>query len=315
MPQQSLSLEANGNYWGGEVNLDSAEVQFVVDGALRATQLETGESQIGKGLPVASLPALEGDSNLEIAQVELTRTTVMLLNNSRPPFDDPLVRKAIQQAVDTQAIVDGVYEGAGTPAVGPFGPDTGWAPEGAAPVAQDLDEARSLLDQAGVNPESLTFELQAYIDRSELPDAAAVIQAQLAELGIKVRVKAGQEGAALEPDWLSGDYDATLLSRGYLVDVADPGGYLSADWLCEGIYNIAHYCDPATAEMIQDAVAIEDTDERNAAYQELAAKLPEEAASVWLLHENAIWGIETSVENFQPHPLDQYVLTSGLSLS
>ena len=87
-------------------------------------------------------------------------------------------------------------------------------------------EARSLLDQAGVDPESLTFELQAYIDRPELPDVATVIQAQLAELGIKVEIKSGQ-ASSLEPGWLEGDYDATLLSRGYLTDLADPGGYLS----------------------------------------------------------------------------------------
>ena len=55
---------------------------------------------------------LEGMATWRIPEVELTRTTVMLLNNSRPPFDDPLVRQAIQKAVDTQAIVDGIYEGA-----------------------------------------------------------------------------------------------------------------------------------------------------------------------------------------------------------
>jgi len=314
VPQQSLSLEANENYWGGDVTLDSAEVRFVADGAARATQLLAGEVQIAKSLPVANLATLEGDSNLEVHQLGLRRTTVMMLNTSRPPFDEPLVRQAIQKAVDTQAIVDGVYEGAGTAAVGPFGPDTGWAPEGAEAVSADLDEARALLEQAGVDPESLTFELQAYVERPELPDVAAVIQAQLAELGVKVRIKTG-ESAGLEPGWLEGDYDATLLSRGYLVDVADPGGYLVSDWTCEGSYNIAQYCDPDTDQQIQDAVGIEDTDDRNAGYQELATKLQGEAASVWLLHENAVWGIQKSVENFQPHPLDMYVLTAGLSLS
>jgi peptide/nickel transport system substrate-binding protein len=130
VPRQSLSLEANADYWGGEVNLDSAEVRFVIDGAARATQLQSDEAHIAKSLPVANLATLEGDSNLEIHQRELARTTVMLLNNSRPPFDDPLVRQAIQQAVNTQAIVDGVYEGAAVPAVGPVGPGTNWAPEG-----------------------------------------------------------------------------------------------------------------------------------------------------------------------------------------
>ena len=72
--------------------------------------------------------------------LELAPTTVMLLNNSRPPFDERLVRQGIQHAVDTQAVLDGVYEGTGVPAVGPFGPDTDWASEGAEAAAQDLDE-------------------------------------------------------------------------------------------------------------------------------------------------------------------------------
>jgi peptide/nickel transport system substrate-binding protein len=289
-------------------------VRFVVDGATRTTQLQAGEVHIAKSLPVANLTALEGDSNLEIHQLGLARTTVMLLNNSRPPFDNPLVRQAIQKAVDTQAIVEGIYEGSGQPAVGPFGPDTDGAPEGAEPVAPDLEEARSLLEQAGVDPKSLTFELQAYIDRPELPDVATVIQAQLAELGIDVKIKSG-ESAALEPDWLEGNFDATLMSRGYMTDVADPGGYLLSDWTCDGGYNIAHYCDPETDQMIQDALAIADTEERNAAYQELATKLQDEAASVWLLHENAVWGTQAGVKGFKPHPLDSYVLTADLSLS
>jgi peptide/nickel transport system substrate-binding protein len=313
VPQQSLALEANENYWGGDVALDTAEVRFVVDGATRATQLQAGEVHIAKSLPVANLSALEGDSNVEVHQLGLARTTVMLLNNSRPPFDDPLVRQAIQTAVDTRAIVDGVYEGAGTPAVGPFGPDSDWAPEGAEPIAPNLEEARSLLQQAGVDLESLTFELQAYVDRPELPDVATVIQAQLAELGVEVKIKAG-ESAGLEPGWLEGDYDATLLSRGYLTDVADPGGSLLSDWTCEGDYNIAQYCDRESEQMIEDALGIEDAAARAEAYREIAAKLQGEAASVWLLHENAVWGTQAGLEGFQPHPLDSYVLTAGLSL-
>ena len=312
-PGESLTLEANDDYWGGDVALDSAEVRFVVDGATRATQLQTGEAQIAKTLPVANLAALEGDDKLAIFELPLNRTTVMLLNNSRPPFDDPLVRQAIQYAVDTQAIVDGVYEGSGDPAVGPFGPSTDWAPEGAAPTPVDLDEARALLDQAGVDPESLSIELIAYNDRPEFADVAAVIQDQLGQLGVTVKIKSA-EAAAVEPDALAGDFDAYLLSRGYLVDVAEPGGYLVSDWTCEGGYNIAHYCDSETDQMIADAVSIEDEAARSDAYAELAEKLQSEAASVFLIHEHGVYGTQADVANFEPHPLEYYVLTADLAV-
>ena len=69
VPRESLSLEANEDYWGGEVALDSAEVRFIIDGAARATQLQTGEAQIAKSLPVANLATLEGDDNLAITEL------------------------------------------------------------------------------------------------------------------------------------------------------------------------------------------------------------------------------------------------------
>jgi peptide/nickel transport system substrate-binding protein len=313
-PQQSLTLKANDKYWGGDVSLATAEVRFIVDGGTRATQLQSGEAHIAKSIPVANLSILKGDSNLAISELELTRSTVMLLNNSRPPFNDPLVRRAIQQAVDTQAIVDSVYEGSAVAAVGPFGPSTDWAPEGATAVTRKVDEARALLDQAGVDPKSLSIELMAYNDRPELGDVAAVIQNQLRELGVDVKIRGG-EYAGLEPDMLSGNFDAALLSRGYLVDVADPGGYLISDWTCDGGYNIAQYCDRKTDQLIEDAVAIKEADKRAQAYAEIATKLQSEAASVWLLHEKAAWGTQAGVKNFQAHPLDYYVLTAGLALS
>lgn len=312
-PRRSLSLEANEDYWDGAPTIATAEVRFVIDGATRATQLQTGEAQIARSLPAASLSRLEGDSNVEINELALSRTTVMLLNNSRPPFDDPQVREAIQHALDREAIVASVYEGTGQPAVGPFSPESPWAPEGAEVPSFDPDEARSLLDQAGVDPESLTIDLLAYNDRPEFADLAAVIQEQLAQIGIKVKIRTG-DYASLEPDMLSGNYDAALLSRGVLVDVADPGGYLSSDWTCDGSYNIAQYCSEETDAMIQDAVTIEDLDQRNAAYQDIAERLQSEAASAFLLHESAVWGVGADVEGFEPHPLDYYVLTADLAL-
>jgi len=311
---QSLSLKANKSYWGGKVKIGSAEVRFVADGATRTTQLQTGEAQIVRGIPAASLASVKGDDQVQTAKIALPRTTVMLLNDKRPPFDNPLVRQALQQAIDPKGIIDGVYEGMGQPAVGPFSPGTAWAPAGAQAVGNNLDQARSLLEQAGVDPKSLSFELQTYVDRPELPDAAAVIQAQLAKLGIKVKVKSG-EAAGLEPGWLEGKFDATLFSRGYLVDVADPGGYLVSDWTCDGSYNIAHYCDKQTDQMIKDAVATADKDARNQKYGEIAARLQSQAASIFLLHEEATWGLRANITGFKPHPLDYYVLTAGLGLS
>ena len=114
-PRQSLSLERNEDYWGGDVATATAEVRFVADGATRVTQLQTGEAQIASAIPAVSLSTLEGDSNIQVDSLQAPRTTVMLLNNSRPPFDDPLVRQALQHAIDLEAIAGSVYEGGAVP--------------------------------------------------------------------------------------------------------------------------------------------------------------------------------------------------------
>ena len=313
VPRQSLTLERNDDYWDGKPAIATAEVRFIVDGATRTTQLQAGETHIAQSIPAANLSMVKGDSNIEVEQETVDRTTAMLLNNSRPPFDDPLVRRAIQHAIDLEAIVASVYAGTGQPAVGPFAPGTDWAPAGARPPAFDPAEARRLLEQAGVNPGSLSIELMAYNDRPEFGDLAAVIQEQLGKVGISVTIRSG-EYASLEPDMLAGDFDAALLSRGYLVDVADPGGYLASDYTCDGDYNIAHYCSPKADAMIREAVATEDLNARDERYRQVAALLQQEAASVFLLHESSVYGIRADVENFRPHPLDYHVLTADLSL-
>ena len=311
---QSLSLERNDDYWGGTPALATAEVRFIVDGEVRATQFQTGEVDIAATLPVGQVAGLEGTDDVEVIKAEVPRTTAMMLNNSRPPFDDPLVRQAIQTAIDIEAIADSVYEGVMEPATGPFSPQQPWAPDGATPVAQDLDEARRLFDQAGVDPSKLSFELIATTARPEHGDVAVVIQDQLGELGIEVTIKTG-DSAAFEPDLLAGEYDATLLSRGYLLDMGDPAGYLDADYTCDGSYNIAHYCDEETDAQIAEALQEDDADARYEIYGEVAQRVQSEAVNIFLVHESAVVGARSQVENFQVHPLGIYVLTPELRVS
>ncbi|MEV0284911.1 ABC transporter substrate-binding protein [Kribbella sp. NPDC050820] len=313
VPLQSLELKRNDDYWGGTPGVATAEVRFIADGAARVTQVQTGEADIASVVPAVSLATLEGDAGIELQKVRTPRTAVMLLNNVRPPFDNPLVRRALQHAVDSKAIAATVYEGVAAPAVGPFSPDDPWTPEGAAPASFDHDESKSLLDAAGVDPHSLDFVLIAYNDRPEFADLAAVIQEQVGKLGIKVKIRAG-DYASVEPDMLAGRFDAALLSRGYLVDVGDPAGFLRSDYSCRGSFNIAHYCDQQTDAMINEALTTSDPNARHDLEARIAEKLQDDAAGVFLVHESLVTAVRSGVRGFEPHPLNFYVLTKDLKL-
>ena len=104
LPKQLLRMVANENYWGGDVGIAEAEVHYVKDGNTRVTQLRSGEAQIATKIPLGARASLESDPAFVVHALEIPRTTAMYLNNKQEPFSNPLIRKAVQAAVDIRAI-------------------------------------------------------------------------------------------------------------------------------------------------------------------------------------------------------------------
>jgi peptide/nickel transport system substrate-binding protein len=313
VPGQSLQVVRYDGYWGGKPGLASVEIRFIGSGPTRVTQVRTGEADIAAVVPAVSVPELQGDSTVKVDKIQSPRTAVMLLNNSRAPFNNPAVRKAVQSALDTSAIAKSIYHDVATPAVGPFAPTDPWAPQGAQPVAPSLDQAKTLLTQAGIKPGALTVTLVAYTDRPEFADLAAVIQDQLSKVGIKVKIKTGTN-AAVQPDLLAGNFEAALFSRGYLIDAFDPLSYLRSDWSCKGTFNIAHYCTPQVDALIDKAAATEDANTRHQIEGQIAQQVQADAAGVFLVHESLVTALHTRVQGFKPDPRNLYVLTKDLTV-
>jgi peptide/nickel transport system substrate-binding protein len=313
-PQQSMSLERNDSYWGTKATLAKAEAKFLPDGNARATQVRTGESQIGLGIPSSSIKELSADKSLVVSEAATPRTTGLYLNYSKAPFNNPDVRKAIQMTVDLDAIAKTIYSGTVEPAIGPFAASEPWAPKGVTPAAKNVDEAKALLQKAGYGPGKLTVSLRGYTERPEFGDLAAVVQEQLKQVGITVKVSM-TDYAGLEPSLLNGSYDMALLSRNHLTDIADPAGFLEADYTCKGTFNISHYCDPAFDAKVDKAEAEKEPAARYAAYAELAKELQAQAITVYLVSDKTIAARRSGVQNFVDDPLGRYALTPQLSLS
>lgn len=313
VPQESIKLKANAEYWGGKVALDSAEVRFIIDGGVRATLIRTGEAQIAAAIPVVVREQIKAVDNVKLLTRDLPRTTSLYLNNKRAPFDNVKIRQAVQAAIDGSAIASSLFEGAAQAAIGPFAPSEPWAPSDRKAVTPDLEKAKALLAEAGVQPGSLNLTIMAYNERPELPDLATIIQAQLGQIGINVTVRAADYNS-LEPDMLGGTYDMALMSRSHLTDVADPAGFLEADYTCKGGFNISQMCDPAFDAEVQKAVGEADQAKRFEIYKALATRLQEDANSVFIVHEQGAQAISTKVKNYEIHPLDHVMLDKNVDM-
>lgn len=314
MPGQAVRLERNADYWGGDVRLQEAEVRFIPDGGVRATQVQTGEAHVSRIVPVSTLKKLKSVAGVDVMAIETARTNGLYFNNEKPPFDNVNARRAVQSAVDVAAIAAAIYEGSARPAVGPFAPNEPWSPAGAAVVAYDPARAKSFLAAAGIDAGALDLTLLAYTERAELPDLAAVIQAQLQQIGVKVEIRTSNWGG-IESDLYAGNFDLFLMSRNHLTDVADPIAFLTADYTCDGGFNVSNFCDPSVDAAVDEARGTADPAARNALYAKVAAQLQDEAVTAFLVHVQHIEAVSEKVQNYRIHPLAHYVLVPELALS
>ncbi|MDQ0819898.1 peptide/nickel transport system substrate-binding protein [Arthrobacter sp. V4I6] len=305
-PKQSLTLDRNEAYWGGEVQLAGAEVRFITDGATRAAQVQTGEADVSLSIPVSGLPGLESDASVKVLKSDSPRTATLYMNNGRAPFDDVDFRKAVRSALDLDALAASVYEGAAVAASGPFAPSEPWAVKGSVTPKQDLEGARKLLATAGYTADR-PLEVIAIVERAEFADVATVIQEDLKAVGIPVKIQT-KEYAAAEPDLLAGNYDMVLSQRNRLIDIADPIGFLTADYTCDGTYNLSHFCNKDYDATIAKAATTADADERYRLYAEAGQILQEQAVNVWLVNEQAIDAVRADLQAHVQDPLSRYVV-------
>lgn len=311
--QQFVKVKRFENYWGGKAKLAGGTIRFIPDANTRGTMARTGEAQISRLVPPASVATLSADGNLAVLEVNAPRVLELLMNNARPPFDNLKVRQAVRLLIDTAGISNALFEGKSPPTGDSFRSGEAWEAPNAPVIERDVEKARALLSEAGVDPATVKIEILAYTSKTELRDVAQIIQAMLAEVGFTVDVRVA-EYSAIEPDLLSGNYDLALLSRGYLTDVPEPVGYLTADYSCEGSYNISQYCSPEFDAMLAAAASDADPAARYRAYGEMAQYVYDNAITVFLVNETVFDVAAAGVSGFVPHPLNHYVFDTDLDV-
>lgn len=158
------------------------------------------------------------------------------------------------------------------------------------------------------------MEIIAIVERAEFADVATVIQDNLKNIGVPVAIQA-KEYASAEPDVLAGNYDMILSQRNRLIDIADPIGFLTADYTCKGTYNLSHFCNEEFDAIITEAARTSNTEERYKLYSKAGQLLDDQAVNLWLVNEQATDAVRSNVMSYVQDPLSRYVLTAQTAKS
>ena len=171
-------LTKNPNYWdAANVSLDGVEWVSIPDDNTRMLAVQSGEIDAAIYVPFARVAELQASPDLTVVINPSTREDHLLINHEHAPLDDVRVRRAIDFAIDKQAIVDTVTFGIGEVANSyiPRGALYHSEENGARPF--DPEAARALLAEAGAEGITLDYVVDAGDSTSE--QVAILLQQQL----------------------------------------------------------------------------------------------------------------------------------------
>ena len=292
----TATLDRFEGYWGDVAQAAGIDVSFVPDGAARAAALRSGEADIAETIPVAQASLLDETMAFEVQQ---SRTTYLALNTESGPFADPAVRAAARAAIDSQVIVDSIDEGHADLAEGLIGPAIPWAADLRGDVEPTVEPA---------NVDGVEIVLAAYTDRSELPEIAVRLEQQLEAVGFVVTQDV-REYINMEDELLSGGFDSAIMSRNTLLDTGDPLSFESADFTCEGGFNIARLCDAGVDQLVDDGQQLPVGDERQQATMDIEAAILQLGAAVPLVHDRVVQGEAGTWVDVARDPLERRLIT------
>lgn len=185
---ERIVLERNPNYWGAKPALRQVIIRNIPDAAVLRDLLERGEVDMGEVLTDDQIDAVKGKPGITVFEAPSFLATYIYLNNRNRYLSNVKVRQAVSYAIDYQNIIRGVRKGRAVQMRGPIPQGMAGHDNTVFQYTHDVARARRLLDEAG-HPQG--FELSLLIDPGvrEWADIAAIVQANLAEVGIKVKIE------------------------------------------------------------------------------------------------------------------------------
>jgi len=278
----------------------------VNEGQARLAMVETGEAHIAEPINVNNISQVEQSEEMDLYRTEGLGMDYVGFNMNKEPFDDKRVRQAINYAIDTEEMVESVYNGVGLYADGPIGPAVlGYDPdlEG---YPHDPEKAKELLEEAGY-PDG--YETKIWTNDSEArKDVAENVQSQLSEVGIDVEIELLEWGDYLDATE-QGDHDMFVLGWSNMTGDGDYNQYFvfhSDSHGAEG--NRTFYENEKVDELIEKARKESDEDKRIELYSELQEIEKEDAPLIYVRHIEHVAATHKNVDGFSMHPSQIMIL-------
>jgi glutathione transport system substrate-binding protein len=291
-----------GYYKPGKPSVDEIVYNFYADENTRVNAIKSGDVDIIDYVPARSLTELRANPDLKV-QSTLGPYMALQFNMHSKPLSNVDVRQAIAYTIDRDAIIKTALDGVGTPIWGIGIPEgyLGYSDAKKHFYKVDIAKAKALMVKAGY-PNGFEVRLLATSQYSFYSKMAVVLQSQLAQIGIKLKLDL--------PDWTThmtkvttGDYDISI--AGNVGEITDP------DWLSTLYYggsqlvrsaNSAYFDDPQMDKLLDEGRATTDEKKRGQIYQAFVDRALDLSPFLFLMWRDQSYALRKGVNGFVNMP-------------
>ena len=304
-----IRYKAHPDYWAGKAPIDNLIFAITPDASVRYQKLKAGECHVMPYPNPADIEAMKADYSINLMHQEGLNVGYLAYNNEKEKFQDVRVRKALNMAINKQAILDAVFAGAGTAAKNPI-PPTMWSYNKATKDdAYDPEAAKKLLAEAGKS--DLKTNIWAMpVQRPYNPNArrmAELIQADWKAIGVDAEIVSFEWGEYLKRS-SAGEHDTVLL--GWTGDNGDPDNFMYVLLGCDAVEagaNRARWCNKEFDDLLVKAKQTSDQAMRTKLYEEAQLVFKREAPWATIAHSVVFKPVSKKVVDFKIDPFGGHV--------
>jgi peptide/nickel transport system substrate-binding protein len=295
-----ILLKRNEQYWNkqGGPYLDQIRYRPIPDDTVKLQSLQSGEIDVMDYVQPRDVAAVKADKNLVVVDVPSLADFAYQLNHTRPPFNNKALRQALASALDLDQIVKAVWLNVGVPANGPI-PPTSWAYDGSIPpIKRDLGKAKAKLAEGG-RASGFAFTMTT----NNIPinvQEAEVIQAQLAEAGITMKIKL-VDSTTLLSDGNSKNFDMISYQWSGRPD-PDGNTYQFFKTTVGTSLNWSGISNPQIDALLDKTREVSNQAERKKLYSSLTKILQDELPMVFIIHPVEPKAFSPRVQGYDPIP-------------
>ncbi|RDD60850.1 ABC transporter substrate-binding protein [Ferruginivarius sediminum] len=304
-----IRYKAHPDYWEGKAAIDTLVFAITPDNSVRWQKLKAGECHVMPYPNPADLDAMRADDNIDLKSQEGLNVGYLAFNTEKDPFKNVKVRQALNYAVNKQAIIDAVFQGAGRIAKNPI-PPTIWSyNEEIEDYPYDPEKAKQLLEEAGYGDGFETDVWAMPVQRPYNPNArrmAELIQSDWQKVGVDAEIVSYEWGEYLARS-KRGEHETVLL--GWTGDNGDPDNFLYVLLGCDAASgaNRARWCYEPFNDLLLKAKRTADKQKRAELYQEAQVIFKEQAPWITIAHSIVFEPVRKVVKNYKIDPFGGHI--------